>query len=79
MSTASVFRYDEDVPILIPGINSEHAKLIDVQRKARGWKGFIIQIVQQNRLSVSIPSTGKWIGEPKHTLKNFFCLEQRLV
>jgi len=67
------------VPILIPGINSEHAKLIDVQRKARGWKGFIIQIAQRNRLSISILSTGKWIGEPKHTLKNFFCLEQRLV
>ena len=44
ISTASAFRYDEDVPILIPGINSEHAKLIDVQRKARGWKGFIIPI-----------------------------------
>ena len=44
ISTASAFRYDEDVPILIPGINSEHAKLIDVQRKVRGWKGFIIPI-----------------------------------
>jgi len=44
ISTASAFRYDEDVPILIPGINSEHAKLIDVQRKARGWKGFITPI-----------------------------------
>ena len=44
ISTASAFRYDKDVPILIPGINSEHAKLIDVQRKARGWKGFITPI-----------------------------------
>jgi aspartate-semialdehyde dehydrogenase len=44
ISTASAFRYDEDVPILIPGINSEHARLIDVQRKARGWKGFISPI-----------------------------------
>jgi aspartate-semialdehyde dehydrogenase len=44
ISTASAFRYEEDVPILIPGINSEHAKLIDVQRKARGWKGFITPI-----------------------------------
>jgi aspartate-semialdehyde dehydrogenase len=44
ISTASAFRYDEDVPILIPGINSEHAKLIHVQRKARGWKGFITPI-----------------------------------
>jgi aspartate-semialdehyde dehydrogenase len=44
ISTASAFRYDEDVPILIPGINSEHANLINVQRKARGWKGFITPI-----------------------------------
>lgn len=44
ISTASAFRYDEDVPILIPDINSEHAKLINVQRKARGWKGFITPI-----------------------------------
>jgi aspartate-semialdehyde dehydrogenase len=44
ISTASAFRYDDDVPILIPGINSQHAKLIDVQRKARGWKGFITPI-----------------------------------
>ena len=44
ISTASAFRYDEDVPVLIPGINSEHAKLIDMQRKGRGWKGFIAPI-----------------------------------
>jgi aspartate-semialdehyde dehydrogenase len=44
ISTASAFRYDEDVPILIPGVNSDHAELINVQRKARGWKGFITPI-----------------------------------
>jgi len=44
ISTASAFRYDEDVPILIPGINSGHAKLIDVQRRTRGWRGFIAPI-----------------------------------
>jgi len=44
ISTASAFRYDDDVPVLIPGINSEHAKLLDVQRKSRGWKGFITPI-----------------------------------
>ncbi len=44
ISTASAFRYEEDVPILIPGINSEQARLLDVQRKNRGWKGFITPI-----------------------------------
>ena len=41
ISTASAFRYFDDVPILVPGVNSEHARLIDVQKKRRGWKGFI--------------------------------------
>jgi aspartate-semialdehyde dehydrogenase len=41
VSTASAFRYEDDVPILIPGVNMEQAKLIDIQRKRRGWKGFI--------------------------------------
>ena len=41
LSTASAFRYEEDVPILVPGVNPEHIALIDRQRRARGWRGFI--------------------------------------
>ncbi len=41
ISTASTFRYEEDVPILVPGVNSDHAKLILNQKKRRGWRGFI--------------------------------------
>jgi aspartate-semialdehyde dehydrogenase len=41
VSTASAFRYEDDVPILIPGVNLGQAKLIEVQRRRRGWKGFI--------------------------------------
>ncbi len=44
ISTASAFRYEEDVPILIPGVNAGHARLLDTQRKRRGWKGFITPI-----------------------------------
>jgi aspartate-semialdehyde dehydrogenase len=44
ISTASAFRYEKDVPILIPGINSEHAALLKKQGKERGWKGFITPI-----------------------------------
>jgi len=40
-STASAYRYEPDVPILIPGVNPEHAPLLHVQRRRRGWKGFI--------------------------------------
>lgn len=41
ISTASAFRYEPDVPLLIPGVNSDHASLIAHQRERRGWKGFI--------------------------------------
>jgi aspartate-semialdehyde dehydrogenase len=35
VSTASAFRYEDDVPILVPGVNLEHARLIHTQRKKR--------------------------------------------
>jgi aspartate-semialdehyde dehydrogenase len=41
ISTASAFRYFDDVPILVPGVNSDHAHIIDGQKRSRGWKGFI--------------------------------------
>jgi len=41
VSTSSAYRYEEDVPILIPGINDEQAELIEVQKKNRGWRGFV--------------------------------------
>jgi len=44
ISTASAFRYEKDVPILIPGVNSEHARLLTQQKKTRNWKGFITPI-----------------------------------
>lgn len=42
LSNAKNHRMDEDVPILIPEINSEHLKLIALQRARRNWKGFIV-------------------------------------
>ena len=41
ISTSSAFRYEEDVPILIPGINDEQAELLESQKKNRNWKGWI--------------------------------------
>jgi aspartate-semialdehyde dehydrogenase len=40
-STASAYRYEPDVPILVPGVNPEHAALLRVQQRRRGWRGFI--------------------------------------
>lgn len=42
ISNAGYHRKSEDVPILIPEINAEHAKIIPLQQKNRNWdKGFI--------------------------------------
>ena len=41
VSTASAFRYEDDVPVLVPGVNLEHAALVKRQQRERGWKGFI--------------------------------------
>ena len=41
ISTSSAYRYEEDVPILIPGINDAQADLLDVQSRNRSWKGWV--------------------------------------
>ena len=43
ISSASAHRWTPDVPMLLPEINSDHTKMIDIQRKNRGWStGFIV-------------------------------------
>jgi len=42
ISNARNHRMDEDVPLLIPEVNPESLELIEIQRKNRGFKGFII-------------------------------------
>ena len=41
ISTSSAYRYEDDVPILIPGINDEQTELLETQKKNRNWKGFV--------------------------------------
>ena len=41
ISTSSAYRYEEDVPILIPGINDEQIELLEIQKKNRNWKGWV--------------------------------------
>lgn len=43
ISNNSAHRWTEDVPVIIPEINSHHLTLIDWQRRRRGWsKGLIV-------------------------------------
>ena len=44
VSTASAFRYEADVPIIVPGVNCEHAAIVKRQQHERGWKGFVVPI-----------------------------------
>jgi aspartate-semialdehyde dehydrogenase len=40
-STASAWRMEPDTPLLLAGVNPDHAALLDAQRRARGWRGFV--------------------------------------
>src|SRR5436190_18620301 len=42
LSNAKNFRMDQDVPLVIPEVNSDHLTLLDVQRANRGWKGGVV-------------------------------------
>lgn len=44
VSTASAFRMEPDVPLLIPGVNAAHLPLLERQREQRGWRGYIVPI-----------------------------------
>lgn len=41
-SNASAYRMAEDVPLVIPEVNPDHLGLIEVQKRNRGWDGFIV-------------------------------------
>ncbi len=57
VSTASAFRYEPDVPVFIPGVNLDHIRLLDIQRKTRGWHGFIA--TQPNCTTIGLAITLK--------------------
>jgi aspartate-semialdehyde dehydrogenase len=54
LSTASAFRYEDDVPIMVPGVNGAHAAVIDGQRRARGWAGFIAPLPNCTTMGLAI-------------------------
>lgn len=42
VSTAPAYRYFDDSFIYLPAVNESHAGIIAQQKKARGWKGFVV-------------------------------------
>jgi aspartate-semialdehyde dehydrogenase len=75
-SNASTHRMWEDVPLLIPEVNPDHTALIAVQRRNRGWKGFIVT-------NPNCTSTGLTIAlRPLHNafkLKKVFVVSMQAV
>lgn len=41
ISTARPHRMEPDVPLIVPGVNEDHAGIIHEQKRRRGWGGFI--------------------------------------
>jgi len=41
-SNASAFRYEPDVPLIIPEVNADHLALVEQQRVERNWPGLIV-------------------------------------
>jgi len=54
VSTASAFRYEDDVPILVPGVNLEHAALVERQRRVRGWRGFVAPLPNCTTMGLAV-------------------------
>ncbi len=54
-SNAAAFRYDPDVPLLIPEINAEHLALVERQRANRGWPGWIVTSPNCTTTGIAIP------------------------
>lgn len=44
VSNNSAHRWTDDIPMIMPEINFDHLKLIDIQRKKRGWKKGLIVV-----------------------------------
>lgn len=44
VSTTSAFRYEPDVPLIVPQVNPGHADLLPRQREERGWAGFVAPV-----------------------------------
>lgn len=63
VSNASAHRHTKDVPMLIPEINPEHADIIPVQKRNRGWSSGFIAVKPNCSLQCYMA--------PLHALKEF--------
>jgi len=55
VSNNSAHRWTNDVPMIIPEINPEHVKLIDIQRKNRSWNHGLIAVKPNCSIQSYVP------------------------
>jgi aspartate-semialdehyde dehydrogenase len=54
VSNASAHRMHEDVPLIIPEVNPEHIRLVEAQRRNRGWSGYIVTNPNCSTISLTL-------------------------
>ncbi len=54
VSNASSYRMEADVPLIVPEINPDHLRLIEGQRRSRGWNGFIVTNPNCSTISLTL-------------------------
>jgi aspartate-semialdehyde dehydrogenase len=42
VSESPGFRFDDDVPLIVPEINPDHLSILEDQKKKKGWKSFLV-------------------------------------
>ena len=42
LSESPLYRFEPDVPLVVPEINADHLSILEDQKKGRGWKSFIV-------------------------------------
>lgn len=42
LSESPLYRFEPDVPLVVPEINADHLSILDDQMKGRGWKSFLV-------------------------------------
>ncbi len=56
ISNSSAHRLSPDVPLLVPEINPDHARLIDAQQRRRDWtRGFLVTNPNCTTLALALP------------------------
>lgn len=54
VSNASTYRMEDDVPLVVPEVNPDHLRLIEAQRRQRGWSGFLVTNPNCSTISLTL-------------------------